>query len=162
MRFVFQCFLFVFLTQNLFAQDTHKLNASVEALSLSEKDLYKKLADELRCPTCTGLSVLQSDAAFSVEIKSALVEQIREGKKEKDILSFFKERFGLWILRTPPKEGFHWFAWYVPIGLMIFGAFAVWGFFWRRRKEPEVLGIRPAALILQEMERDLEMRRKVK
>lgn len=148
--------IFVFMwSVPSFAEDIHQLNNAIEKLQPTQKTLYKTLADELRCPTCTGLSVLQSDAPFSVEIKTALVEQIQAGKDEKTILEFFKERFGLWILRTPPKEGFHWFAWYMPIGLMVFGALSVWGFFWRKRRQSEFSGIRSTELILKQMEDEL-------
>lgn len=152
--------LFCLISSFAFADNLHKLNQSVESLAEPKKNLYKHLADELRCPTCTGLSVLQSDAPFSVEIKSALVEQVQLGKNEEDILKFFKERFGLWILRTPPREGFHWFAWYMPIALIVFGALAVWGLFWRRRKQVEYAGIRTRELILQEMDERLADMRK--
>ena len=138
-----------------FAEDIHSLNSSVEKLQPKQRSLYKELADELRCPTCSGLSVMQSDTPFSIEIKSALVEQIQAGSDEKAILEFFKERFGVWILRTPPREGFHWFAWYMPIGLMIFGALVVWGVFWRRRRPEEFSGIRSTDVILKQMEEEL-------
>lgn len=143
----------------LYAEDLHKLNSAVESLSPSQNALYKALADDLRCPTCTGLSVLQSDTPFSVEIKTALVEQVQAGKSEKEILNFFKERFGLWILRSPPKEGFHWFAWYLPIGFIVFGALAVWGIFWRKKLQPEASGVRSTEIILQEMEEEIQRRR---
>jgi cytochrome c-type biogenesis protein CcmH len=147
------------LSLPVFAEDLHKLNTAVEKLQPAQTALYKALADELRCPTCTGLSILQSDAPFSVEIRAALVEQIQEGKGEQEILQFFKERFGLWILRTPPKEGFHWFAWYMPVGLIVLGALFIWGVFWRRRRQPQILGIRSTELILKQMGEELARQR---
>ena len=36
----------------------------------AKEELYREVAGELRCPTCTGLSVLDSDAPFSVQIKT--------------------------------------------------------------------------------------------
>ncbi len=153
------CILYL-LAHPCFAEDIHKLNAAYEKLGTQQQELYKTLADELRCPTCIGLSVLQSDAPFSVQIKTALVEQIELGKNQTQILDFFKERFGLWILRTPPKEGFHWFAWYLPIGLIILGALLVWGVFWRRRYHPQSEGIRTTEKLLKQMDHDLNALRK--
>ena len=46
------------------------------------KDFFKDVAGELRCPTCKGLSVLDSDASFSVQIKDQVDEQIKEGKSK--------------------------------------------------------------------------------
>lgn len=158
---ILRAFLLFFLCSSLaFTDGELKLKSEVEKLQGVQKDLYKNLANELRCPTCMGLSVEQSDTPFSNEIKKSLVEQIESGKSEKEILSFFKERFGLWILRTPPKEGFHWFAWYLPIGLILLGAFLVWSLFWRKKIVLQNVGMRTAEEILKEMDEKLERMRK--
>lgn len=85
--------------------------------------LYYRMAEDLRCPTCTGLSVLQSDAPFSEQIKSRLQELIDGGGTEAEIRDFFVERYGLWILRTPPKQGMHLILWLIPL---VFGLVGVW------------------------------------
>lgn len=86
--------------------------------------LYYRVAEDLRCPTCTGLSVLQSDAPFSEQIKTRLQELIDGGDTEAQIRAFFVERYGLWILRTPPKQGMHLTLWLIPL---LFGLIGVWG-----------------------------------
>lgn len=156
MKVMIRCIWFYLcLSSSLFAQDPKKLHANVEQLSPQQQELYKVLADELRCPTCTGLSVLQSDAPFSVEIKNAIVEQVQAGKKEKEILRFFNERFGLWILRSPPKEGFHWLAWFLPLGLVLFGIVFIWIGFWRKKRVDQSLGLRKTEEILTQMADEL-------
>ncbi len=147
--------LYLSISSSVFGQDPKKLHANVEQLTPQQQELYKVLADELRCPTCTGLSVLQSDAPFSVEIKNAIVEQVQAGKKEKEILNFFNERFGLWILRSPPKEGFHWLAWFLPLGLILFSIVFIWVGFWRKKSAPLSLGLRKTEDILAQMADEL-------
>ena len=44
-----------------------------------EESVFRDVAGELRCPTCTGLSVLDSDAKFSVQIKDEVREQLEKG-----------------------------------------------------------------------------------
>ena len=153
---VFGIFAFSHLA---FGENLRKLNEAVENLQAPQAALYKSLADELRCPTCIGLSVLQSDAPFSVEIKTVLVEQVQAGKNAKEILKFFEERFGLWILRTPPTQGFHWFAWYLPLGLIFFGALLVWAVFWRRQRRPVTEGVRSNEALLEQMAEQLAVLR---
>jgi cytochrome c-type biogenesis protein CcmH/NrfF len=63
-------------------------------MTLEEQMHFKSIASKLRCPTCTGLSVLDSDAAFSVQIQSLVKEQIKEGKSEDEILAYFTQRYG--------------------------------------------------------------------
>jgi len=80
---------------------------------------FIKLADELRCPTCQGLSVKDSEAGFSNIIKRKILELIKIGKSDKEIKKFFVNRYGQWILRTPTKEGFNLILWLLP-GMVIF------------------------------------------
>ena len=89
------------------SQTKLEINTLIEGLSPAQKEQFDRLAEELRCPTCTGLSIHQSDAPFSLQIKKALITNVTAGKTDIAIMEFFRERFGLWILRSPPKEGFH-------------------------------------------------------
>ena len=117
-------------------------------------DFFKDVAGKLRCPTCKGLSVLDSDASFSVQIKDQVDEQIKEGKSEDEILKFFVERYGPWILREPPKSGFNLMAWATPIALLLAGPLLIWMFFIRRKENLEA-HVRNSNEILDEMEKEL-------
>lgn len=111
----------------------------VDDTSLNQ-DVFKDVAADLRCPTCTGISVLDSDAPFSVQIKNEVKQQLSEGKSKSQILEFFTDRYGPWILREPPKEGVHLWAWIVPLGFLLLGPLAVWYFFWRRSSSQDLTG----------------------
>ena len=100
--------LLFFFAINAFGQEEGKLE-------------FRDVAEGLRCPTCTGLSVLESDAKFSTQIKDEVQEQLDKGRSKDEIYKFFVERYGPWILREPPKEGFNFFTWAFPIGLLVFG-----------------------------------------
>ena len=125
-----------------------------------QQDAFKAIAGELRCPTCTGLSVLESDAAFSIQIRNIVAEQMQAGKDKQEILDFFEERYGPWILRSPPKKGFNLIAWLVPIAALFLGPFFVWFFVWRKRKVIATFGVRSNDAIISEMEEKLATLRK--
>lgn len=116
---------------------------------------FRDVAKELRCPTCTGLSVLESDAAFSVQIKDIVKEQVEAGKSKEEILKYFTARFGPWILRSPPVSGFNIWAWAVPVGLLVLGPPLIWFFIWRKRRVVSTLGVRPDETIIREMQERL-------
>ena len=78
------------------------------------EDRARKIAHQLRCPTCQGLSVKESEAGLSLNMKSKIRDLLREGKSEGEILEFFKERYGEWILRSPPQKGFNLILWLLP------------------------------------------------
>lgn len=130
------------------------------ALDKDKQRSYLDTATELRCPTCTGLSVLESDAPFSVQIKNLVKEQVAQGKSKDEILKYFTERYGPWILRSPPKEGFNLVAWGAPIALLIAGPLLVWFFVWRRQQVVVGRqGVRPTEVIVEELEQRLAVLR---
>ena len=85
---------------------------------------FKELSNELRCPTCQGLSVKDSEAGFSASIKGKIRELMKHGKSDEEIMAYFVERYGEWILRAPPVTGFNMVLWILP------GAAIVTGLLW--------------------------------
>jgi cytochrome c-type biogenesis protein CcmH len=74
-----------------------------------------EIAGELRCPVCTAESVGDSSAPIAVEMRNVIQEQLEQGKSEREILAFFQERYGDWILLNPPKRGVHLLVWLLPL-----------------------------------------------
>lgn len=141
------------------------ISSSVLAVNLTdglkdnEIELYKDISGDLRCPTCTGLSILQSDAQFSVQMKEAVREQVLLGKNKDEVIKFFTERYGLWILREPPSKGAHMFAWVIPGLLLLLGPVLIWFFVWRKKQTVVTYGVRSSEIILKEMESELDAMR---
>lgn len=74
-----------------------------------------ELSRQLRCPVCTSESVGDSSAAISIEMRNEIRDQIALGKTDAEILAFFQERYGDWVLLEPPREGIHLFVWILPV-----------------------------------------------
>ena len=100
----------------------------ISKISAKEDEEYSKrfleIANKLRCPSCQGLSVKDSEAGFSNIIKEKIVEMIRIGKSDEEIINFFVKRYGEWIMREPSRKGFNLILWALPG----FGIFA--GLYW--------------------------------
>ena len=153
MAFVFSLCVFAGLSQ---AEEAVKKIYPSEGKVGTE---FRDIAYELRCPTCTGLSVLESDAKFSVQIKDIVLEQVNAGKSKDEILGYFTARYGPWILRSPPKEGVNLLAWIVPLALLTIGPFLVWFLVWRRKKVDVNVKVRPSDAIVAEMNQKIDMLR---
>ena len=105
-----------FLTLALFGVNKVRAEDSPE-----QAQRIRALVDELRCPTCQGLSVKDSEAGFSVNIRNKAVEMVRDGYTDDQIRTFFVERYGEWILRAPPMEGFNLILWVLPGAALLIG-----------------------------------------
>ena len=108
---------------------TSGISEELEKLSEEQIETYREIGDKLRCPTCTGLSVLQSDSPFSLQIRNAIITKVKEGDQKKSIIDFFKDRYGYWILREPPTNGTHSLAWLIPLGALLLGLGSLYLFF---------------------------------
>lgn len=69
---------------------------------------------QLRCPTCVSESVADSNAAIAIEMRNQVQTQLEDGRGEAEILAFFQERYGDWVLLEPPRRGVHLFVWWLP------------------------------------------------
>ena len=115
----FLLLIILILPNNIFAYTVADYSKDLKDMTAEEKQRFFSSADDLKCPTCTGLSVLGSEAAFSMQIRKKVVELVKEKKNDKEIKKYFIERYGLWILRAPPKSGFHLLIWAIPAVLLL-------------------------------------------
>ncbi len=125
------------------------------ATEIDDKE-FREIAGELRCPTCTGLSVLDSEARFSVQIKDEVRHQITQGQSKSQILKFFTDRYGPWILRKPPNDGINALVWWLPICLLVLGPIAIWFLVVQRKMPASGTGLRSTEAILDEMKAAIE------
>lgn len=81
----------------------------------------REIGDDLRCPTCQGISILESDTPQSVAMRREIERQLAEGKKKDEIVRFFRDRYGEWILRKPDtNSSFGRLVWILPsVGLIL-------------------------------------------
>lgn len=90
------------------------------------------------CPTCKT-TLDQSDAPAARRIKAYLAERVEACASEKQISDELVAQFGPGVLAAPPREGFHWLAWLLPL-VGLFGAAAVVTVFvwrWSRTRPAE-------------------------
>lgn len=129
--------LLIFSYLPLLSLEKTDSSSKLNQLPESQKELYKKIASGIRCPNCTGLSVLDSDTTFSQQIKNKIITLLKKNNTEHDVFSFFTERYGLWILRQPPKKGVHLVIWLLPILFLITGPLSIYFLWWyKKNKKP--------------------------
>jgi cytochrome c-type biogenesis protein CcmH len=96
------------------------------------------LEGKLMCPTCKT-TLDQSDSPVARRIKALLARRVAACVPEQQIEDELVAQFGPAVLAAPPRKGFHWLAWLLPIvGLVGAGAVIsvlVWR--WSRTKPPD-------------------------
>ncbi|MFO8149841.1 MAG: cytochrome c-type biogenesis protein CcmH [Trueperaceae bacterium] len=78
-----------------------------------------EIGNELRCPTCVAESVGESNASIAREMRQIIQEQLDEGRTRAEILAFFQDRYGDWILLSPPRRGVLLLVWLLPVAAVL-------------------------------------------
>lgn len=121
----------------------------------------------LRCPTCVSESVSESSSPIAQEMRALIQEQLSQGRGRAEVLAFFQERYGDWILLEPPRRGVLLWVWILPIAAAAAGAVGLIASMrrWRRAAErvspldPDDLARVRAALADHELEPEIAPRR---
>jgi len=93
-------------------------------LNPEREEMVRRLASELRCPVCQGLSVQDSPTELSQQMKAVIRGQLEQGKTPDEVRAYFVSRYGEWILLKPEASGFNLVIYLLPLAMLLAGG--VW------------------------------------
>ena len=82
-----------------------------------------EIAAKLRCPVCTGQSVLESNSGLAQEMQAVIRERLAEGESEAEVLDYFVASYGDWIILKPRATGWNLLVYILPGVVLVGGAF---------------------------------------
>ena len=140
--------LYITKIRFFFVSSVLLINCGIPSFTISSEieqfdERFKELSNELRCPTCQGLSVKDSEAGFSTSIKGKIRELMKKDKSDEEIKAYFVERYGEWILRAPPVSGLNIVLWVLPGATIITGLLWVLyrSKYWVEKPKEEIIGL---------------------
>ena len=99
------------------------------ALALDPAEMLEDPAQEararaldhaLRCVVCQSESVASSNAQWAIDTRRVIRQQVEAGQTDAQIVDFFVERYGEFVLMTPRTSGANWLLWAAgPLMLLI-------------------------------------------
>jgi cytochrome c-type biogenesis protein CcmH len=110
------------------------LGAQQPARHVDEPTVYE-IAGKLRCVVCQNLSVADSPSEMAQQMRAIIRERLAAGETPEQVVRYFVERYGDWILLEPRRQGFTLLVWVLPpLGLLAgLGVLAVVLHRWSRR-----------------------------
>lgn len=79
----------------------------------------RRIAAEVRCPTCEGLSVAESDAPASRTMRDEIRRRIEAGESDGAVRAYLVSRFGKDILLKPEASGVSAVVWVLPVAGLV-------------------------------------------
>lgn len=96
------------------------------ALPDAQEELHaQRLGKTIRCAVCQGLSIADSPAPMAQAMLDRVRDKVHGGETDQQIRDYFVQRYGEWILLSPPRHGFNWLVWLAPFALLAAGLLVV-------------------------------------
>jgi cytochrome c-type biogenesis protein CcmH len=92
-----------------------KPDAAVEAR-------LKALAEELRCLVCQNQTIADSNAPLALDLRNQIRDQVKQGRSDDEIRGYMVQRYGDFVLYSPPMRATTVLLWGGPFALLLVGA----------------------------------------
>ncbi len=107
--------------------------ATVPAMA-DQEALYREIVAQFMAPDRCGKTLADCPASVSENMRQEIAGMVNQGKGKDEIIQYFTDLYGLHVLAAPPKEGFFWTAWLLPVVALIAGWVVMQGFIVSRRR----------------------------
>jgi cytochrome c-type biogenesis protein CcmH len=101
------------------------------AVASEARPTQAELEKEIICPVCTPATLDQSDSPIARRMEAFIARRIAAGDTKSEIKAKLVEDFGPQVLAAPPRSGFNWLAWLLPLAGLGLGATVVGVAAWR-------------------------------
>ena len=97
--------------------------AASDSFENLNEDRLKNLSRELRCLVCQNQTLSESNAPLAEDLRREIRLLIANGMSDEDIKMYLVDRFGDFVLYSPPFESKTLVLWLAPAILLILGLF---------------------------------------
>jgi cytochrome c-type biogenesis protein CcmH len=111
-----------------------------------EQQAVYEIAAQLRCVVCQNLSVADSPSEMATQMRGVIKERLATGERPEQVIRYFVDKYGDWILLSPPRRGFSLLVWIFPAVAVVvgLGIFALVLRRWTRRTRTSPPPLDPA------------------
>ena len=113
--------LLLALLLTLFIQFANAIDSAPAFPDAARQERYEVLIRQLRCLQCRSETIADSNATLAADLRRQVRESIAAGRTDEEILKFMTDRYGDYVLYTPPVKPVTWLLWGAPVLLIVIG-----------------------------------------
>jgi len=111
-----------------------------EVLENKKQELRaRNISKNIRCMICQNQSIDESNAPLAKDLRILIRNEIKEGRKDKEIYKFLTDRYGDFILLDPPLKRSTFLLWLLPFAFFSIGVFIL--FFHNKKSKKKLPNI---------------------
>ena len=114
----------------------HPAIDTYEIANDAERERFRDLTKELRCPKCQNQDIADSNAPIATDLRREIFRMLGEGKDDQQIIDFMVDRYGDFVRYKPALTGKTALLWFGPAGLLLAGVVVMAVIVRRRRVAP--------------------------
>jgi cytochrome c-type biogenesis protein CcmH len=101
-------------------------------------DEVNAIAKQLYCPVCENIPLDACGTAACEQWRGIIREKLKEGWTEDQIKNYFVAQYGDRVLAEPPRQGFNWLVYLVPLVVFAGGGYLLYRGFdqWKKGEGP--------------------------
>ena len=100
----------------------------------AERDRFRELTKELRCPKCQNQDIADSNAPIATDLRREIYRMLGEGKDNQQIIDFMVDRYGDFVRYKPALTSKTVVLWFGPLALLVGGVVVIGVIVGRRRR----------------------------
>ncbi|MCP8464908.1 cytochrome c-type biogenesis protein CcmH [Pseudomonas sp. ZM23] len=100
----------------------------------AERQRFRDLTTELRCPKCQNQDIADSNAPIAADLRKQIYSQLQQGKSNQQIVDYMVDRYGEFVRYKPEINERTWLLWFGPAALLGLGIIVIGTIVVRRRR----------------------------
>ncbi|MDG9856519.1 cytochrome c-type biogenesis protein CcmH [Pseudomonas nitroreducens] len=100
----------------------------------AERERFRDLTTELRCPKCQNQDIADSNAPIAADLRKQIYTQMAVGKSNQQIVDYMVDRYGEFVRYKPEVSERTWLLWFGPAALLGLGVIVIGAIVVRRRR----------------------------
>ena len=101
-------------------------------LSPEQEKQARQIFSMVRCVSCQGETVKESDALLSKAMRHAIREQLQQGQSEEQVIEFIRQHYGDYVILSPSVQANTLALWGLPCLILLLGIILI------RRKNQQI------------------------
>ena len=132
--------------------------AQPPATNVDDARVYE-VGSQLRCVVCQNLSVADSPSEMAHQMRVIVRDRLAAGDSPDQVIEYFVDKYGEWILLKPRRHGFNWLVWLAPAAAVAIGlgVFAIVVRRWTRRRARASAPVAVDPAMRERIRRELEL-----
>ncbi|MBF7730837.1 cytochrome c-type biogenesis protein [Pseudomonas sp. N040] len=113
------------------------VHAAIDTYSFkdeAERQRFRQLTTELRCPKCQNQDIADSNAPIAADLRREIFRMLEEGKDNQQITDYLVARYGDFVRYKPALNSTTWLLWYGPAGMLLVGVLVLGLIVLRKRR----------------------------